>query len=268
MSYQHLLCETNAVGVRTITLNRPEKLNAVNQQLAEELPRALHEASADDAVRVVVLTGAGRGFCAGLELSPDNVAAMREVRQKSRSERLDDLHWVGRWVLAVTGCDKPVIAAINGPAVGAGCGLTLACDLRVMSDEARIGTGYLKIGLCPDAGVSYWLPRLVGYSRAAELIYTAREVKAEEAERIGLVSCVFPAAQFAASVAELAAQLAVGPPLAQTLTKRLLLASTDSNVADQLRREINSIQHCLASADVAEAIQAFGEKRKPIFSGR
>ncbi|NOT58651.1 MAG: enoyl-CoA hydratase, partial [Acidobacteria bacterium] len=150
MSYQHLLCETNDAGVRTITLNRPEKLNAVNSQLAEELPQAVNEASADDAVRVVVITGAGRGFCAGLELSPDNVAAMRDARSKSRAERLDDLHWVGRWVLAVTGCDKPVIAAINGPAVGAGCGLTLACDLRVMSDEARIGTGYQKIGLCPD----------------------------------------------------------------------------------------------------------------------
>ena len=108
----------------------------------------------------------------------------------------------------------------------------------------------------------------MGHSRAAELIYTAREVKAEEAERIGLVSRVFPAAQFAEGVAELAAQLAVGPPLAQTLTKRLLLASTDSNVTDQLRREISSIQHCLGSADTAEAIQAFGEKRKPVFSGR
>ena len=267
-TYQHLLCETNAAGVLTITLNRPEKLNAVNLLLAEELPRAALAASADEAVRVVVITGAGRGFCAGLELTPANVAAMRDARSKSRAERLDDFHWVGRWVLAVTGCDKPVIAAINGPAVGAGCGLALACDLRVMSDEARIGTGYLKIGLCPDAGVSYFLPRLVGHSRAAELIFTAREVKAEEAERIGLVSRVLPAAQFAAGVAELAAQLAAGPPLAQTLTKRLLLASLDSNVADQLRREIASIQHCLSSADVAEAIQAFGEKRRPVFKGQ
>jgi 2-(1,2-epoxy-1,2-dihydrophenyl)acetyl-CoA isomerase len=266
-TYQHLLIETTAEGVRTITLNRPDKLNAVNQQLAEELPHALNAASADDSVRVVVLTGAGRGFCAGLELSAENVKAMRDVRAKTRSERLDDLHWVGRWVLAVTGCDKPVIAAINGPAVGAGCGLTLACDIRVMSEAAFLGTGYLKIGLCPDAGVSYFLPRLVGHARAAELIYTAREIKPDEAERIGLVSRVIPAEQFAASVAALAAQLAAGPPLAQTLTKRLLLASTDSSLGDQLRREISSIFQCLNSADTAEAMQAFAEKRRPVFKG-
>ncbi len=266
-SYEHLLIETTPAGVRTITLNRPDKLNAVNMKLADELPAALSEASQDDSVRVVVITGAGRGFCAGLELSPENVAAMRDVRSKSRHERLDDLHWVGRWVLAVTGCDKPVIAAINGPVVGAGCGLALACDLRVMSEAAVLSTGYTRIGLCPDAGVSYFLPRLVGWSRASELILTARDVKPAEAEQIGLVSRVLPVEQFVAGVAELAAQLAAGPPLAQTLSKRLLLASLDSELTDQLRREISSIFHCLASEDTKEAMRAFAEKRRPVFNG-
>jgi 2-(1,2-epoxy-1,2-dihydrophenyl)acetyl-CoA isomerase len=267
-SYEHLLIETTPEGVRTITLNRPEKLNAVNMKLAEEVPQALAEASQDDAVRVVVLTGAGRGFCAGLELSPENIKAMRDVRSKSRHERLDDLHWVGRWVLAVTGCDKPVIAAINGPAVGAGCGLTLACDIRLMSDKAVVSTGYTRIGLSPDAGVSYFLPRLVGYSRAAELILTARDIKAAEAERIGLVSLILPADVFAEGVAELAAQLASGPPLAMTLSKRLLLSSLAPDLTEHLRREISSIFQCLASEDTAEAMRAFNEKRPPIFNGR
>ena len=267
-SYEYLLTETTPAGVHTITLNRPDKLNAVNMQLAHELPHALNAASQDDAVRVVVITGAGRGFCAGLELSAANVSAMRAAGNKTRHERLDDLHWVGRWVLAVTGCDKPVIAAINGPVVGAGCGMALACDIRLMSDAAVLSTGYARIGLCPDAGVSYFLPRLVGWSRASELILTARDVRPDEAERIGLASRVLPAEGFAASVAEYAKQLAAGPPLAQTLSKRLLLHSMDAELTDQLRGEISGIMQCLASEDCAEAMRAFGEKRRPVFNGR
>src|SRR5262245_22388273 len=195
--YESLLLDTDADGVRTITLNRPEKLNAVNLKLADELPQAVEEASRDDAVRVIVITGAGRGFCAGLELSLENIQASRERKKSSRHASLDDLEWVGRWASAVTGCDKPVIAAINGPAIGAGCGLALAADIRLMSDAAVISTGYMRIGLCPDAGVSYFLPRLVGLSRATELIMTARDVKADEAERIGLVSLALSAEDFA-----------------------------------------------------------------------
>ena len=265
--YQHLLIETTPEGVRTITLNRPEKLNAVNERLAEEVPAALDEASSDDAVRVVVLTGAGRGFCAGLELTPENIEKNVARRQASRRERVDDLRWVGRWALSVVGCDKPVIAAINGPAVGAGCGLTLATDIRLMSDAAVISTGYLRIGLCPDAGVSYFLPRLVGLSRATELVLTARDIHAEEAERIGLVSRVLPAGDFGAQVAAYAARLAAGPPIAMTLSKRLLRESLDTPLLTQLRGEISGITQCFSTRDVSEAITAFREKRKPVFTG-
>ncbi len=266
--FEHLLIETSAEGVRTITLNRPEKLNAVNQKLADELPGAVEEASRDDAVRVVVITGAGRGFCAGLELTPENIMASRARRQASRHAALDDLEWVGRWVIAITRSDKPVIAAINGPAIGAGCGLTLAADIRLMSDAAVISTGYMRIGLCPDAGVSYFLPRLVGLSRATELIMSARDIKAAEAEQIGLASRVLPAENFAAEVAGYARLIAAGPPIGLTMAKRLLTASFDSDLLTQLRRELNSIQQCLASEDSAEAMRAFVEKRKPIFKGR
>lgn len=266
--FEHLLIETSAEGVRTITLNRPEKLNAVNQKLADELPVAVEEASKDDAVRAVVITGAGRAFCAGLELTPENIAASRARKQASRHAALDDLEWVGRWVVSLTRCDKPVIAAINGPAIGAGCGLTLAADIRLMSDAAVISTGYMRIGLCPDAGVSYFLPRLVGLSRATELILSARDIRADEAERIGLASRALPAANFAEQVAEYARLIAAGPPIGLTMAKRLLTASLDSDLLTQLRRELSSIYQCLASEDAAEAMRAFAEKRKPIFKGR
>jgi 2-(1,2-epoxy-1,2-dihydrophenyl)acetyl-CoA isomerase len=263
-----LLIETSADGVRTITLNRPEKLNAVNPELATALPRALDEASEDDGVRVVVLTGAGRGFCAGLELDPANIAAMTQREGASRAARLEDLDWVGEWVLAVVNCDKPVIAAINGPAVGAGCGLALAADIRLMSEAALISTGYIRIGLSPDAGVSYFLPRLIGLARASELLLTGRPIESGEAERIGLVSRRLPAADFAAAVTAFASELAAGPPLALTLTKRLLRDSLDTALLPHLRQELNSIKHCLRSRDTHQAISAFREKRRPTFEGK
>jgi 2-(1,2-epoxy-1,2-dihydrophenyl)acetyl-CoA isomerase len=265
--YNHLLVETTPEGVRTITLNRPEKLNAVNLRLSEELPLAIKEASSDEAVRVVVITGAGRGFCAGLELTPENLNASRESQQSSRQARLDDLGWVGRWVLSIVNCDRPVIAAINGPAVGAGCGLTLASDIRLMSEGATISTGYARVGLSPDAGVSYYLPRLVGLSRATELILTARDIKPAEAERIGLVSRVFPSENFAESVALFARRLASGPPIALTIAKRLLINSIETDLQMQLRREISGIMQCFATEDVTEAMRAFAEKRPPVFTG-
>lgn len=267
-AYEHLLVATTAAGVRTIALNRPEKLNAVNQQLADELPRAVEQASKDDAVRVVVITGTGRGFCAGLELASANVQAMTERHRSSRHERLDDLHWVGRWALSLTNCDKPVIAAINGPAVGAGCGLALAADIRLMSAAATISAGYARIGLSPDAGVSYFLPRLVGLSRATELIMTARDIKADEADRIGLVSRVLLAENFTEQVTAYAEQLAAGPPIALTLTKRLLRDTLETDLLTQLRRELASIQQCFTTADVAEAMRAFAAKQRPTFTGR
>ncbi|HWQ36018.1 MAG TPA: enoyl-CoA hydratase-related protein [Blastocatellia bacterium] len=268
-AYKHLLIATTPEGVRTITLNRPEKFNAVNPQLAAELPQAVSEASADEAVRVVVITGAGKGFCAGLDLTdPSTRRAFQEGLTLTRHERLDDLQWVGRWALALTGCDKPVIAAINGPAAGAGFGLTLAADIRLMSEAATLTAGYARIGLSPDAGVTWFLPRLVGVARATELILTARDIRADEAERIGLSSRVFAADSFAESVAAYAAQLAAGPPIALALTKRLLRATTETDLTTQLKMELALIQRGFGTADNLEAIRAFAEKRKPVFTGK
>lgn len=266
--FTFLQIETTSQGVRTLTLNRPQKLNAINDQLSNEIPAALEAASRDDAVRVIVVTGAGRGFCAGLDLDPAALAEHQAALNQSRRERLDEFGWVGRMALALVNSNKPVIAAINGPAAGAGLGLALGADIRLMSQRAVVTTGYVRRGLAPDAGVSYFLPRLIGLSRATELILTARDLAAEEAEYIGLVSKVFPAENFAGEVANYAAQLAGGPPIALTLTKRLLAASLDRDLPAQLRSEYAAITKCFGTADVADAMRAFVEKRPPEFKGR
>jgi 2-(1,2-epoxy-1,2-dihydrophenyl)acetyl-CoA isomerase len=257
-----LLIETTESGVCTITLNRPARLNAVNRELADALPVAVDAAAADDRVRVVVITGAGRGFCAGLDLSEPPT-----LPDSTRAERLDPLGWVGRWVLSMARCEKPVIAAVNGPAAGAGFGLALAADIRLMSAGATFSPAFVRRGLSPDGGVSYLLPRLVGASRATEILLTGRELDAREAERIGLVSAVFDDERFAADVAAHAERLAAGAPVAQALTKRLLIAGADSSLTAHLERELAAIKACFATTDAREALQAFSERRTPRFRG-
>lgn len=224
---------------------------------------AMAQAAADDDVRVVVITGSGRGFCAGLDL-----AEPVPINTGTRAERLDPYYWVGRWVKSITSCEKPVIAAINGPAAGAGFGLALACDLRLVSADAKCTAGYVRRGLSPDAGVSWMLPRLIGYARAMDIILTGRDVDAAEAERIGLATAVIPGEQFAAGVAAYAMRLAAGPPIALALTKRLMVASSTTSLDDQLQHELAHIKTCFGTKDVQEAIAAFGEKRVPVFTGK
>ena len=263
MTYEYLVIDTSPAGVRTITLNRPERLNAVNPRLADELPLAIDDAARDDAVRVVVITGAGRGFCSGLDLSEPPRLPEGNLR-----DRLDPLAWVGRWIVAATRCEKPLIAAINGAAAGAGFGLALATDVRLMARGARVSAGYARRGLSPDAGVSYLLPRLIGLSRSSEILLTARDLDADEAQRIGLVAATYDDVTFAGEVAAYAERLAAGPPIAFALTKRLLTTTFETPLEDHLARELTAIKTCFASQDVAEAIRAFNEKRAPSFRGR
>jgi 2-(1,2-epoxy-1,2-dihydrophenyl)acetyl-CoA isomerase len=253
---------TSDGGVRTITLNRPERLNAIDPELADALPRAVDEASRADDVRVVVITGAGRGFCSGLDIS-----SPPRLPESTRAERLDPLAWVGRWVKSLVACEKPVIAAVNGVAAGAGFGLALAADIRVIASSARLTAGYVRRALSPDTGVSYLLPRLVGASRATEILFTGRDLDAAEAERIGLAAVVIPDESFAEQVRAYATRLADGPPIAFALTKRLLASSLDAPLEGQLERELAYIKTCFASRDAAEALRAFSEKRMPTFSG-
>ncbi len=260
---KHILIDTMD-GVRTLTLNRPERLNAVNDTLSHEIIQTISEASADDDVRVIVITGSGRGFCAGLDLTD---YAKRNSDVESRHQKLDELGWVGHQALGIVHCDKPVIAAINGIAAGAGLALALACDLRFMSSEARVTAGYIRRGLSPDAGMSYFLPRLVGQAKAAELILTGRDIYPEEAERMGLVNGLFPHADFQEQVMNVARELAAGPPIAMTLSKRLLAASPDTDLTTILKQEYAFIKQCFGTKDVQEGVQAFAEKRKPVFRG-
>src|SRR5262245_47850410 len=260
---QTILISTSSSGVRTITLNRPERLNAVDPTLAAELPVAIDSAAADDAIRVVVITGAGRGFCSGLDLSMPP-----RVPDATRVERLDPYAWVGRWVFSMIRCEKPVIAAVNGAAAGAGFGLALAADIRLVAASARLTAGYVRRARSPDAGVSLFLPRLAGMSRATGILSTGRDIASAEAERIGLASLVIPDDGFADRAHEYAERLAAGPPNALALTKRLLTTSLDVPLETQLERELMYIKTCFASRDVAEAIAAFGEKRRPEFRGR
>ena len=162
---EHIIVDTEN-GVRTLTLNRPERLNAVNDKLSTEIIQAIQEGSADDEVRVIVITGSGRGFCAGLDLSD---FAKRDPSTFTRQRKLDDLGWVGHLTLGIVHCDKPVIAAINGIAAGAGLALTLSCDIRFMSASAKVTAGYIRRGLSPDAGMTYFLPRLVGHWKSKRI---------------------------------------------------------------------------------------------------
>ena len=261
--YLHLIVDTTADGVRTITLDRPDRLNAVNGALAFSLGDALADAGADDAVRVVVITGSGRAFCSGLDISqpPDLPVA-------TRADRLDPYAWVGTWVQRVVACEKPVIASINGPAAGAGFGLALACDIRLVARSAKLTAGYVRRGLSPDAGVSYFLPRHVGLARAMDILLSGRDVDSAEALLIGLATMAIPDEELAATTASYAAHLAQGAPIAQALTKRLLVQSFDRPLDATLRDELTQIKVCFATNDVGEAMQAFREKRMPTFTGR
>jgi 2-(1,2-epoxy-1,2-dihydrophenyl)acetyl-CoA isomerase len=261
--FPHLRIDTTADGVRTITLDRAEKLNAVNSALANALADALADAARDDAVRVVVITGAGRAFCAGLDIS-----APPEIPTATLAERLDPYAWVGRWVQQVVACEKPVIAAVNGPAAGAGFGLALACDVRLVAASATMTAGYVRRGLSPDAGVSWFLPRHVGLARAAEILLTGRDIPSDEAERIGLAALVVRDGEFTTAVARYASRLAAGAPVAHALTKRLLLHALEQPLDTHLREELVHIKYCFTTADVAEAMTAFREKRLPTFRGR
>jgi 2-(1,2-epoxy-1,2-dihydrophenyl)acetyl-CoA isomerase len=211
---------------------------------------------------VLVITGAGRAFCAGLDLSEPPT-----LPSSTRAERLDPYAWVGTWVQRIVACEKPVIAAVNGAAAGAGFGLALACDVRLVAASAKLTAGYVRRGLSPDAGVTYFLPRHVGLARASDILLTGRDVDAMEAERIGLATQVVADDDFSASVRAYASRLAAGAPVAQALTKRLLVRSLDTPLDAALRDELSYIKQCFATKDVGEAISAFREKRAPTFRG-
>ncbi len=259
-----LVLEERAGNVLTLRLNRPERLNALNVELGEAILAALRRVAGDESVRCVVLTGAGRGFCAGGDL-----ALLRDVRSRNAMHELEALLRAGKdIVLTMATMPKPVLAAVNGPAAGGGMNLALACDLRIASEMASFGEAFAQVGLFPDFGGMYFLPRLVGIARAAELFYTGEMISAAEAARMGIVNHVVSPEKFEAETRALAERLAAAPPLAMRAVKHVLVGSQRAELEAVLDEEIRRQAVCFASEDCAEALDAFFAKRKPQYRGR
>jgi enoyl-CoA hydratase/carnithine racemase len=250
--------------VTTITLNRPEKLNAFSGTMRQDLLSALKTAADDERTRVVVVTGAGRGFCAG-----GDVEFMSELQKKNDVPAFRALLQAGRdVVLQIAEMPKIVIAAVNGIAAGAGCNLALACDYRIASEQAKLSESFVKIGLHPDWGGTWLLPRLVGRSRAIELLATGRVVEAREAFEIGMVDRVVTHADLGAAAHALANTVAAGPPLAIAAIKRALSKTDQNSLREQLELENEHQVRAFQSGDAAEGLAALFGKRAPQFSGR
>jgi len=252
-------------GVGWLTLDRPDKLNALTSVMSDELCDALEEIRGDDEVRAVVLTGAGRGFCAGQDLTEFRDAYVAGDRPDIEQHLAETYH---RLIPLIVETPKPVIAGVNGVAAGAGLSLALACDVRIASDEARLTQAFVKIGLIPDSGGTYLLPRVVGYAKALELSMTGEMIDAAEAHRIHLVNRVVPADSFAHELRAYAERLAAMPTLAIAETKRLLRDALTLDLHDALQREAEAQGRMGATDDHTEGVMAFAEKRDPTFRGR
>lgn len=251
-------------GVGWLRINRPERLNAFAGDMRQELEAGLHELEADASVRCVVITGAGRAFSTG-----GDVRAMAQLGTDRDRERFGDLVRAGARIVAfIDRMSKPVIAAVNGPAAGAGACLALACDLRIASEAASIGFTFVRVGLHPDWGGSYFLPRLVGQALAAELIYTGGMIGAERAERLGIFNRVVPAAELEPAARALAGQIAAGPADVVAAVKRSLRQSPCATLGEMLERETEAQLAAFDSPDFQEGITAFLEKRAPHFGKR
>lgn len=249
---------THDGAVQTITLNRPDVLNALDLDMHERLAAALDRAAQPD-VRALVITGAGRGFCVGQDVGefPRDAAAVGELLRQHFNPA----------IRALRGLPKPAIAAINGPAAGAGLALALACDLRLAAASASLVPAFGRIGLVPDSGLSHTLPRLIGSAAAFDWMVSGRSIPAPEAEAMGLVTRVVEDADLAAETDALAAELAAGPTAAIGLTKQLIGRSLESSLDDQLDEEARLQAIAAAGDDFAEGVAAFLEKRPPRFTG-
>jgi enoyl-CoA hydratase/carnithine racemase len=261
--------------VATITLNRPDKLNAWTATMEREVRAAIEEAEDDDGVRVIVLTGAGRGFCAGADISLLRTAAERGLNKKSRAQAVAGSKRKGvrpdfqRKYSYFPAVEKPVIAAINGPVVGLGLVITLYCDLRFASDAARFGTAFARRGLIAEYGMAWMLPRIVGIPNALDLLYSARMIDAQEAMRMGLVSQIFPQDAFLTKVQEYARDIAWNvSPRSTRVIKRQVYGAMFGSLAEAIEIAEREMLLSLQSEDFKEGVAHFLEKRSPIFTGK
>jgi 2-(1,2-epoxy-1,2-dihydrophenyl)acetyl-CoA isomerase len=265
MSYTDLVFERRG-AVAVLTFNRPEKLNALGRDLQADIHAAAAEARNDDSIRAVVWTGAGRGFCSGADLT----SGVSPDASPSQNERLDELGWVGRLATTMYTLDKPTIAAVNGVAAGAGMSIALACDMRVGNKNSRFKTVFIERSLSPDSGMSFFLPRIVGYSRAADLIMTSRAVGADEAYRLGLLDRLVEGEgdNLVDAAVALAEEVGKWPPVAMRSAKRVLQHNLQVDLQEALKYEYAGLQYARrAPHDVNESRLSFLEKRPPVYTG-
>ena len=264
MAYQDVILEKDK-GVAILTLNRPDRLNAVSMTMRRELVKALEEVRLDDEVRALIVTGAGRGFCSGADVTMQAARAEGQKFEENRTERLEPL---GSFTTALRDLEKPTIAAVNGVAAGIGLTLAMACDIKIASDQARFSAIWVRRGLIPDGGGTYLMARLIRLDRAMELMYTGDIIDAKEADKLGLVTRVVPAADLMKAAKELAGKIAKGPPIAQALMKRAVLRSFSNDWAHQLDYESYAQNLCHTTEDHREGVKSFLEKRESSFQGR
>ncbi|HYA96961.1 MAG TPA: enoyl-CoA hydratase-related protein [Methylomirabilota bacterium] len=259
-----LVLVSQAERVATLVLNRPERLNALNGELAAAINEALGRIAEDKGVRAVVMTGAGRAFCAGGDL-----AAIRAGRDSGDLARLEPILRGGmQMVLRMRTMPQPVVAAVNGPAAGAGMNIALAADIRIAAADATFGQNFAKVGLFPDYGGIHFLPQLVGPSRAAQLFYTGDMIDAQTALQIGVINRVVPPERLEAEARALAQKIAAGPPIAVQAVKRAIFGTERAELEAALETEVRQQMLCFQSEDCGEGVRAFFEKRAPKFQGR
>jgi 2-(1,2-epoxy-1,2-dihydrophenyl)acetyl-CoA isomerase len=261
-----VLLEETRRGVRILRLNRPARKNALSNELGWALVEAFERAAADDAVRVVGVTGAGDAFCSGADLADD----VPHTPLSAADQTVDDLGWVGRFPLVIRlGCDKPVVAGVNGVAVGAGLALAMCADMRIASSAARFHPGYARAGTSPDGGLAWTLPQAIGHERAMRFLLEQEMIGADVALALGLVGEVVEAADFSARFVAYCEQMADVAPIAARQTKRLVgRVGLPRDLEAHLRDEMTYVHRGLSSEDGREAVRAIFEKRKPEWKGR
>ena len=265
MRYEDLLLEKKD-GIATITLNAPDKRNALSVEMQKSLPLAVDEVARDDEVKVVIVTGAGNAFCAGGDLEWMEAIFAGTLKPS----RYENFQIAGQgWADVFPRLDKPVIAAINGACVGAGLAIALSCDIRIASEKAKFGSLFILRALVPDCGLTYSLPRTVGTSKALELMLTGELISAAEAEHLGIVSRIVPPDELMKITQELAVRISRQPPVALELTKRLVYRGMMDDISHHLEWETYAQRLCFQTEDFKESVLAFLEKRpQPRFKGK